>query len=117
MTDYSQFMPGALASLAARTTTRFGLASRFNPLANTIVTNIPGPREPLFLAGACMLTILGTAPVVDGTGLLNDITSYRDDFAIAFMSCDTMMPDPQFYAECIDASFDALAAATTSSQA
>ena len=50
LTDYSEFIPSAVAGLAARLYTRTGLANRHNPMFNTVVTNIPGPQVPLFFS-------------------------------------------------------------------
>ena len=44
LTEYSQFIPGGLAALAARTASRFEMANRVDPTANCVVTNVPGPR-------------------------------------------------------------------------
>ena len=49
LTEYSQFIPGGLALLAARTTSRFEMANRVDPTANCVVTNVPGPREAALL--------------------------------------------------------------------
>ena len=42
LTEYSQFIPGGLAALAARTASRFEMANRVDPTANCVVTNVPG---------------------------------------------------------------------------
>ena len=113
LTDYSQFIPGGLAGLAARTTSRFGVAQRGNPVVNMTVTNVPGPREPLYFAGARMVTLVGMGPVTDGMGLIHPITSYCDELVIAATSCREMMPDPGFYADCIEGAWNDLMKATT----
>jgi WS/DGAT/MGAT family acyltransferase len=113
LSDYSQFIPGGLAGLAARTASRFSVAQRANPVVNTTVTNVPGPREPLYFAGARMVTLVGMGPVTDGMGLIHPITSYCDELVIAATSCREMMPDPGFYADCIEGAWNDLMKATT----
>ena len=49
LTEYSQFIPGGLAALAARTTSRFEMANRVDPTANCVVTNVPGPTRAALL--------------------------------------------------------------------
>jgi len=46
-------------------------------------------------------------------GLIHPITSYCDELIIAATSCREMMPDPGFYAECIDGAWNDLMKATT----
>lgn len=113
LTEYSQFIPGGLAALAARTSSRFGLANRANPIVNAVVTNVPGPQSPLYFAGARMVTMLGMGPVTDGMALIHPITSYCGELVIGVTSCRDMMPDPGFYGDCIEESFAELVKATS----
>ena len=111
LTEYSQFLPSALAGLGARLYTRLGLANRMTPVFNCVVTNVPGPRQPIYMAGAKMVSQIGTGPVFDGMGLIHPVYSYGDAIAISFTSDRDMIPDPAFYADCLQSSFDALKAA------
>lgn len=113
LTEYSQFIPGALAGAYFRTASRFQMANRANPVVNAIVTNVPGPQVPLYFAGAELKTMVGIGPIADGVGLMHPITSYCGELVIAVTADRQMVPDPEFYAECIQQSFDELAAATT----
>ena len=75
---------------------------------NTTVTNVPGPREPLYFAGARMEMLFAMVPVFDGIGLIHSVSSYSEDFMISITADRDMMPDPSFYAECIEESFEEL---------
>jgi diacylglycerol O-acyltransferase len=108
MTDVTQFMPGMLAGLAARTYTRLGLANRVRPFLNTVITNVPGPQVPLYFTGARMVSLFGMGPIMDGMGLIHPVFSYSGRISIAVTSCRELMPDPGFYAQCLQESFDAL---------
>ena len=108
MTDISQFMPGMLAGLAARMYTQFGLANRIRPFLNTVVTNVPGPQFPLYFTGARMVSLFGMGPVIDGMGLIHPVFSYSGMISISVTACRKQMPDPEFYAECLQDSFDTL---------
>jgi hypothetical protein len=108
MTDVTQFVPGSLAGLAARLYTRLGLANRITPFLNTVITNVPGPQIPMYFCGARLISTFGLGPVMDGMGLIHPVFSYSGLISISFTSCRTMMPDPGFYADCLDASFDDL---------
>ena len=111
MTDYSQFIPATLTAQAARLASRWGLMNRMSPQFNCVITNVPGPPIPLYNTGAKMVANYGTGPVQDGLGLFHVISSYCGQFVISATSCRVIMPDPAFYRECLQASFDELLAA------
>src|SRR4029077_8068915 len=96
----------------ARTTSRFEMANRVDPTANCVVTNVPGPREPLYFAGAKLVTMIGMGPIGDGLGLMHPVTSYVNELVVAVTSCREMLPDPAVYAQCLQDSHDELAEAT-----
>jgi diacylglycerol O-acyltransferase / wax synthase len=108
MTDYSQFIPSSVAGLAARLYTRFGLANSVNPFFNTVVSNVPGPQQPLYFCGARLVTMYGMGPIGDGMGLIQGVFSYCGQITIAATSCRKQMPDPAFYSRCLQDSFDEL---------
>jgi len=114
LTDYSQFMPAALAGLAARLYTRLGVSNLHSPVFNVVATNVPGPRVPLYFAGAKMVRMMGTGPVFDGMGMINAIYSYGAEIAIAFTADRDMVPDPAVYAAALQEAFDELLVANMS---
>jgi diacylglycerol O-acyltransferase / wax synthase len=112
MTDYSQFIPSTLTAQAARLSSRWGLLNQMKPMFNCVITNVPGPQVPLYNTGARMLSNFGTGPILDGGGLFHVISSYCGEFSISITSCRDMMPDPEFYRQCLQQSFDELKLAT-----
>ncbi len=117
MTDYTQFIPSTLTAQAARLASRWNLLNQIKPMYNCVITNVPGPQVPLYNTGAKMLSNLGTGPVLDSVGLFHVISSYCGEFTISITSCRDLMPDPEFYRQCLQDSFDALLAATVGSAA
>ncbi len=109
LTEISQLAPGVLIGVGTRLAGRF---SRRVGVINTVVTNVPGPREPLYFAGAELVRSFGGGPVVDGMGLINIVSSYVDQFMLMFTADRAMMPDPAHYADCIRESFEDLLAAS-----
>lgn len=105
MTDVTQTMPGALAGLSGRLIARTGLMSRLRPIAHTVISNVPGPQVPMYFTGAKMVASMGMGLPMEGIGLFHAVTSYNGTIAVSVTSCRQQMPDPGFYAECIDASF------------
>jgi len=110
LAELSQFTPGALIGLGARIA---GEVARRGGVGayNTVVTNVPGPRHPLYLAGAELVRNFMEGPLSPGVGLFNVVTSYVDELTLSFVADRAMMPDPTMYADCIDHSMAALLAA------
>ena len=75
---------------------------------NTMITNVPGIQQPIYLAGAEMVSLLGMGPVVDKIGLFHTAFSYNGKISITVTACRDMMPDPAFYADCIGAAYQEL---------
>ena len=105
MTDVTQTMPGALAGIAGRLVARTGLMSRLTPVAHCVVTNVPGPQIPLYFTGAKMVGSFGLGLPMEGIGLFHAVLSYNGAITIAVTACRTQMPDPSFYARCLEDSF------------
>ena len=112
MTDYTQFVPSTITASAAKLASSLGLVNRFSPQYNCVVTNVPGLQIPVYFTGAKMLSNFGTGPVIDGTGLFHAITSYCGELCVGFTACREMMPDPGFYGDCVQQSFEELYGAT-----
>jgi WS/DGAT/MGAT family acyltransferase len=62
---------------AARLYTGMQLANRHRPIANLVISNVPGPDVPLYLAGAQLEAGFPLGPVMDGMGVNITIMSYR----------------------------------------
>jgi len=108
MTDFAQHVPATTLALAGRLVTGFGLAGSALRLCNCVISNVPGPQIPLYMNGAEMKGLMATAPVIDGVGLIIVAMSYNGSLTISFTSCREIMPDPEFFAECLQQSFDEL---------
>lgn len=89
------------------------LATRFDAVTfNTMISNVAGFQKPLYFCGARMIAMYGMGPVVDRVGLFHTVFSYDGKITFTFTACRDMLPDPEFYADCIRSSFDELKAAT-----
>ena len=88
-----------------------GPGRRFREQNNMVVTNVPGPQHTLYFCGARLAMFTGLAVITDHLGISHAVTSYDGTLVIASLANRAMMPDPEFYAECLRAEFDALAAA------
>jgi WS/DGAT/MGAT family acyltransferase len=59
-----------------------------------LVTNVPGPREPVYLAGARVDGIIGWVPRGGDMGFGVAIFSYAGDVLVGFSTDAHLMPDP-----------------------
>ncbi len=79
---------------------------------HTVISNVPGPQAPLYLAGARVHTLMGLGPLVDMSGLFHAVISGMGRITINFISCRNMIPDPDFYKQCLMESYSELEQAT-----
>lgn len=106
MTEVSKVSPALWMSLGAQLYTRLGLANRgMAPMFTTVVTNVPGPPVPIYSTGARLESMFGLICLTDGMGLAHTVQSYVDEATVAFTACRELMPDPEFYSQCIEDSF------------
>jgi hypothetical protein len=74
-----------------RTATR--LTGRFRSPVNVVISNVPGPREPLYAAGAKLLHYYPVSTIVDGQGLNVTVQSYLDTLDFGLVACRELVPD------------------------
>ena len=80
-------------------------------LFNTFVSNVAVREGPQYLAGARLIRVLATGPVIDQAGLFHTVISFDGQVSISFTACREMLPDPARYADCIRDAFDELRSA------
>jgi WS/DGAT/MGAT family acyltransferase len=91
LTDFAQFPPPAVFARAMRVATR--LTERFSPPINLVISNVPGPREPLYAAGSKLLHYYPVSTIIDGQGLNVTVQSYLDTLDFGLVSCRELVPD------------------------
>jgi WS/DGAT/MGAT family acyltransferase len=91
--DATQFTAPALATRAARVAAQTRLADYVNPPYNLVISNVPGPRTKLSLAGAEVLGYYPVSVVADGQGLNITVQSYRNNLDIGLTACRELVPD------------------------
>ncbi|WP_261320616.1 wax ester/triacylglycerol synthase family O-acyltransferase [Qipengyuania aquimaris] len=117
MTEMSKASPALFMALGAQLYSRLSLANRgVGPVFTTVVTNVPGPPVPIYSAGARLESMMGLICLTDGMGLAHVVQSYTDEATIAFTADREMMPDPEFYRDCIQKSFEELRDAAKSAE-
>jgi len=93
LTSLAESVPFGVASQAARVYSRFNLSNLHKPVFNVTITNVPGPPIPLYCRGHKLHSIMGTAPIIDGMGMIITIYSYDGRITISPTSDAKSMPD------------------------
>ena len=75
------------------------------------MSNVPGPREPLYIAGARLGGIWSVGPILEGIGLNITMWSYLDDLNVGMVACPDAMPDLWSLTELLPAALDELVTA------
>lgn len=89
----AEAVPFGIANQAARLYSRFHISELHNPVFNVTITNVPGPKIPLYINGHKMISIMGSAPIIDGMGLIITILSYDGQVTVSPVSDVKSMPD------------------------
>jgi diacylglycerol O-acyltransferase / wax synthase len=98
------WMLHGLASLYGRS----GLAGAMPPIANVIVSNVPGPQVPLFAGGARMSTYWPLSVPEHGVGLNITVMSYAGALGFGFTTARNAVPDARELTAALAAAFDEL---------
>lgn len=118
MTEVSKVNPLLYMALGAQLFSRVSLAHRLAMPFNTVVTNVPGPPVHIYSSGARLESMaLSLICLTDGLGLAHVVQSYVGEAYISFTACRDIMPDPDFYSQCLQDSFDELLAAARAVEA
>lgn len=81
------------------------------PLFNFVVSNLVLSREPLYLAGAKLVSMVPVSFLSDGYGLNVTLIGYGDKVTLGFVGCRDTIPHLQRLAIYTDAALDELEAA------
>jgi WS/DGAT/MGAT family acyltransferase len=91
--DANQFIPPALFSRAARLTFSLGASRASRPAWNLVISNVPGPQVPLYMAGARLEAHYPISVITDGMGLNITVMSYCGHLDFGIVADRDQMPD------------------------
>jgi diacylglycerol O-acyltransferase / wax synthase len=74
------------------------------------VSNVPGPREPLHIAGATLDGIWSVGPILEGVGLNVTVWSYLDRIHVGVLGCADHWDDLHVVTDGMAAALDELVA-------
>ncbi len=85
---------------------RLGALGRLLPGGpNLVFSNMIGPRDPVYLCGAELKWGSGFGPVMPTVGLFVTANSTLGRFIFGIAACRHMLPDPDFFSECLRESY------------
>jgi WS/DGAT/MGAT family acyltransferase len=96
------YLPSALQPLSV---------SFFGSKASLVLTNVPGPRQPLYLAGAPLRRAMFWVPQSGRLGLGISILSYAGEVMVGVASDAGLVPDPQAIVDAFHLEVEALVGA------
>jgi WS/DGAT/MGAT family acyltransferase len=110
-----QDFPGLAAPIWAsglsRLWARGRVAERLPPLGNLVVSNVPGPPVPLYIAGARIVHNHPVSIVTHGLGLNITINGYAEWLELGVLACRDALPDAAPLARGIERAFQELSKA------
>ncbi|MBT8138215.1 MAG: wax ester/triacylglycerol synthase family O-acyltransferase [Gammaproteobacteria bacterium] len=71
-----------------------GLMSRLPPY-NTVISNVPGPRQPMYWNGARLAGMYPASVVTEGIALNITMVTYNKNIDFGFMACRRSLPQAQ----------------------
>jgi WS/DGAT/MGAT family acyltransferase len=111
-------MPPAMRALGAWVQNKTHVTSTL-PLINTVITNVPGipGNTPRYFAGAAIRDVFPLVPVCDGMAISHGMTGIYDRLNLGVVADRGVVPDMDFYIECMQASTEEYLQATEAFEA
>jgi WS/DGAT/MGAT family acyltransferase len=108
-------LAGVFSPLISKSVARFwsrnALSQHIPMNISTCISNVPGPDFPLYCAGARMVDYYGLGVLTPGMGIFHLVFSYFGKITLSVLADRSIMPDPEFYHDCLVASYEELYAA------
>jgi WS/DGAT/MGAT family acyltransferase len=89
----NELIPPAVFSRAAQLTFRLSTSRPGRPAWNLVISNVPGPQFPLYLAGARLVANYPFSVITDGMGLNITVMSYDGNLDFGIVADYDLMPD------------------------
>ncbi len=114
--DWGELFPPFLVKLIGKALTQV-VKSGGPPLYNLVVSNVPGPREPVMHYGSPVTNFVSVGPLFEGVGLNLTVWSYVDQLNFGLIACRETVPDLWRLAAHLEEAFDELRTAAAAERA
>ena len=91
LTQATDTMSPVVATAAVRLVAR--MSNRVNLPANVVISNVPGPRQPLYFAGAKLESYIPVSTITNGIGLNITVHSYEERLDFGLVADRDLVPD------------------------
>jgi diacylglycerol O-acyltransferase len=108
----AEVVPPQLYALSVRAWERSRLANHLPPPLNLVLSNVPGPRQPLRFGPSVIEALYSVGPILEGIGLNITAWSYVDAMYVSVLGSPSTVPDPWPLADALAGSLSELKAAS-----
>jgi diacylglycerol O-acyltransferase / wax synthase len=109
-TDYPGLLAPLLVSRLNQTVASTKLLEKLPPVANLVISNVPGPQVPLYLSGAKMTTFYPVSIIVHSIALNITVQTYCGSVYFGVIACKKAVPDLHKLTGAMNSAFDELIA-------
>jgi WS/DGAT/MGAT family acyltransferase len=109
LADWSQFTPPAPFRAFMRAYSHRNAADRHPAPFNLVVSNVPGPKEPVSFGGARMTEMFSVGPILEGIALNVTVWSYLERMHFSLLACPDNLADVRDLATRLQHALDELA--------
>ena len=97
------------SSASSLSSARYRRGFRRQRSVNLVVTNVPGPPVPLYLAGARLLELFPVVPPMGNLTLVVAVLSYAGQLNLTAVADRDTCPDVEIFAQGVQGTLDQLA--------
>jgi diacylglycerol O-acyltransferase len=114
--EIEDLAPGAATSFAVVAQGLVAVMNQLNmtemlpPPANVTISNVPGPRAPLYFGDSKLLGTYPLSVLIDGQSLNITVVSYCDTVGFGLMACRDTIPDVDILADYIEDALESIKA-------
>lgn len=108
---WAEHFPFHAIGLGARFYSTLHLSEHHPVVHNLVLSNVPGPPVPLYLAGARLAGLYPLGPIMDGAGLNITVLSQEDRVGVGMITCPELIPQIWDLAEAVPEALEELTGA------
>jgi WS/DGAT/MGAT family acyltransferase len=94
LAEWIDLAPPGLFSAAAHLYSRWKLAERVPPPHSVVISNVPGPPQPLYSGGLRLVAAYPLGPILEGAAVNISVMSYAGSVDIGLITCPNAVRYP-----------------------
>jgi diacylglycerol O-acyltransferase len=91
--SWAELATPGLVTTAAKLYSKYRLSELHRPMFNLMISNVPGPRVPIYLAGAQLEAAYPLGPISEGAGLNITVMTYTAHVDFGFITSPALVDD------------------------